>query len=73
VDLLPDDSAPFLVKAAQMLLHRSGTNSDIQGVLGDIHRYARNIRGTPHEYFGTRAEEVDEHYFLFGVKLGVDL
>jgi hypothetical protein len=73
VDLLPDDSAPFLVEAAQMLLHRSGPDSDVQGVLGDIPRYDRHVRGTPHEYFGIRVEEVDKHCFLFGVELRANL
>jgi hypothetical protein len=42
-------------------------------VLGDIPRYVRHVRGTPREYFGIRAEKVDEHCFLFGVELGADL
>jgi hypothetical protein len=41
-------------------------------VLGDIPRYARHVRGTPHENFGVCAKKVDEHYFLFGVELGAD-
>jgi hypothetical protein len=41
-------------------------------VLGDIPRYARHVRGTPRKDFGVRAEKVDEHYFLFGIKLGAD-
>jgi hypothetical protein len=41
-------------------------------VLGDIPRYARHVQGTPRKNFGICAEKVDEHYFLFGVELGVD-
>jgi hypothetical protein len=41
-------------------------------VLGDIPRYARHVRGTPHENFGVCTEKVDEHIFLFGVELGAD-
>jgi hypothetical protein len=41
-------------------------------VLGDIPRYARHVRGTPQKNFGVCAEKVDEHCFLFGVKLGAD-
>jgi hypothetical protein len=72
VDLLAYSSALFLVESAQRLLHGSGSSSDIQQVLGDIPRYARHVRGTPHENFGVRAERVDEHCFLFGVELGAD-
>jgi hypothetical protein len=42
-------------------------------VLGDIPRYARHVQGTPRKNLGVRAEKVDEHCFLFGVKLGADL
>src|SRR5688572_17655316 len=45
---------------------------DIQRVLGDIPRYAKHVRGTPRKNLGIRAEKVDEHCFLFGVKLGAD-
>jgi hypothetical protein len=62
----------FFVKVAQVLLHGSGSSSDIQRVLGDIPRYARHVRGTPHKNFGARAEKVDEHCFLFGVELRAD-
>jgi hypothetical protein len=41
-------------------------------VLGDIPRYARHVRGTPRKNFSICAEKVDEHCFLFGVKLGAD-
>jgi hypothetical protein len=72
VDLLAYGSALFLVESAQMLLHGSGSSSDIQRVLGDFPRYAEHVRGTPRENVGVCAEKVDEHCFLFGVELGVD-
>jgi hypothetical protein len=72
VDLLAYDSALFFVKSAQRLLHGSSSSSDIQRVLGDIPRYARHVRGTPHKNLGVHAEKVDEHGFLFGVELGAD-
>jgi hypothetical protein len=72
VDLLAYGSALFFVKSAQRLLHRSGSGSDIQRVLGDIPRYARHVRGTPRENVGVCTEKVDEHCFLFGVELGAD-
>jgi hypothetical protein len=72
VDLLAYGSALFFIESAQRLLHRSGSSSDIQRVLGDIPRYARHVRGTPRENFGVRAEKVNEHCFLFGVELGAD-
>jgi hypothetical protein len=73
VDLLAYGSALFFVELAKRLLHWSGSSSDIQRVLGDIPRYARHVRGTPRKNLGVRAEKVDEHCFLFGVKLGADL
>jgi hypothetical protein len=42
-------------------------------VLGDIPRYARHVRETPHKNFDICTEKVDEHCFLFGVELGADL
>jgi hypothetical protein len=72
VDLLAYGSAPFYVESAQRLLHGSGSSSDIQRMLGDIPRYARHVRGTPRKNLGIRAEKVDEHCFLFGVKLGAN-
>jgi hypothetical protein len=72
VDLLAYGPALLFVKAAQVLLHGSGSHSDIQRVLGDIPRYARHVRGTPRKNFGICAEKVDEHCFLFGVELGAD-
>jgi hypothetical protein len=72
VDLLAYGSALFFVKSAQRLLHGSGSNSDIQRVLGDIPRYAGHVRGTPCENVGVCTEKVDEQCFLFGVELGAD-
>jgi hypothetical protein len=72
VDLLAYGPALLFIKAAQVLLHGSGTGSDIQRVLGDIPRYAWHVRGTPHKNFGVCAKKVDEHCFLFGVELGAD-
>jgi hypothetical protein len=71
VDLLAYGSALFFVESAQRLLHGSSSSSDIQRVLGDIPRYARHVRGSPHKNFSVRAEKV-EHCFLFGVELGAD-
>jgi len=43
VGLLANDLALLLVEAAQLLIHWSGTGSDLQGVLGDFPRYARHV------------------------------
>jgi hypothetical protein len=72
VDLLAYGPALLFVEAAQVLLHGSGSSSDIQRVLGDIPRYARHVRGTPRKNFGICVEKVDEHCFLFGVELRAD-
>ena len=72
VNLLPNDPALLLVEAAQTLLHWFGAGPDLQGMLGDLPRYARHIRGTPHNHVRVRAEEVDEHGFLFGIEVGAD-
>jgi hypothetical protein len=72
VDLLAYGSALFFVESVQRLLHGSGPSSNIQRVLGDFHRYAGHVRGTPRENVGVCTEKVDEHCFLFGVKLGAD-
>jgi hypothetical protein len=72
VDLLAYGPALFFIETAQVLLHGSGTGSDIQRVLGDISRYVWHVRGTPRKNFGICAEKVDEHCFLFGVELGAD-
>ena len=72
VDLLPDGPALLLVESAQTLLHGHGASSDVQGVLGDFPRYARHVRGTPHEYVSISTEKVDEHCFLFVVEARAD-
>ena len=72
LDLLTNDLALLLVEAAQPLLHWLGTGSNFQGVLGDLPRYARHVRGTPCGHVSIRTEKVDEHSFLFGVEVGPD-
>ena len=73
LQLLADRPALELVEASQALLHRLGVGSDIKGVLGDLPRYARHIRGAPHKDVCVGTEKVDEHHFLFAVKGGADL
>jgi hypothetical protein len=72
MDLLPNDPTLLLVKAAQMPLHQSGADSDVQVVLHILPLYARHVQGTPCEYLSIHVEEVDKHFFLFGVELGAD-
>jgi hypothetical protein len=72
VDFLAYGSTLFFVESAQRLLYGSGSSSDIQRVLDDIPRYVGHVRGTPRENVGVCAEKVDEHYFLFGIKLGAN-
>jgi hypothetical protein len=72
VDLLAYGPTLFFIKMVQVLLHGSGTGSDVQRVLGDIPWYAWHVRGTPRKDFGVCAEKVDEHCFLFGVEVGAD-
>ena len=71
--LLADRPALELVEASQALLHRLGVGSDIKGVLSDLPRYARHIRGAPHEDVSVGADKIDEHHFLFAVEGGADL
>ena len=73
LQLLADRPALELVEALQALLHRLGVGSDVKGVLGDLPRYARHVRGAPCEDVCVGAEKVDEHHFLFAVKGGADL
>jgi hypothetical protein len=73
VDLLAYGSVLFFVESAQRLLDGSSSGSDVQRVLGDIPRYVGHVRGTPREDVDVRTEKVDEHCFLFGIELGVDL
>ena len=49
VPLLVDRAPLELVEASQVLLHRLGVGSDVKGVLGDLPRYARHVRGAPRE------------------------
>ena len=69
MDLLLDGPASLFVESAQALLYGLGAGSDVQGVLGDFPWYARHVRGTPRKYDGICAEKVDEHYFLFALRL----
>ena len=73
LNLLTDRPALELIKASQALLHRLGVGSDVKGVLGDLPRYARHVRGAPRKDICVGTEEVDEHHFLFAVEGGADL
>ena len=73
LQLLTDRPALELVEASQALFHRLGVGSDIKGVLGDLPRYARHVRGAPRKDVCVGAEKVDEHHFLFAVEGGADL
>jgi hypothetical protein len=42
-------------------------------VLDDLPQNAQHVRGTPCEHVSIGAEEVNEHYFLFGVERSADL
>ena len=73
LQLFANRPALELVEASQALLHRLGVGSDIKGVLGDLPRYARHVRGAPRKDVCVGAEKVDEHHFLFVVEGGADL
>ena len=73
LQLLANRPALELVKASQALLHRLGVGSDIKGVLSDLPRYARRVRGAPRKDVYIGAEKVDEHHFLFAVEGGANL
>jgi hypothetical protein len=73
LQLLADRPTLELVKASQALLRRLGVGSDIKGVLGELPRYARRVRGAPRKDVCIGAEKVDEHHFLFAVEGGADL
>ena len=45
---------------------------DLQGMLGDLPRNARHVRGFPRKDVSVGAEEVDERTFLFGGKRGAN-
>jgi len=73
LQLFADRLALELIEASQALLHRLGVGSDVKGVLGDLPRYARHVRGAPREDVSVGAEKVDEHHFLFDVEGSADL
>src|SRR6185437_12213588 len=73
LQLLADRSALELVEASQALVHRLGVGSDIKGVLGDLPRYAKHIRGALCENVSVGAEKIDEHHFPLAVEGGADL
>ena len=73
VHLLADRSALELVEASQALLHWLGVGSDIKGVLGNLPRYARHIRGAQRKDVCVGVEEIDEHHFLYAIESGADL
>ena len=70
--LLADGPALLLVESAQALLHWFGAGPDVQGVLSDLPRYARHVRGAPRKNIDVRTEKVDEHGLLFVVEGGAD-
>ena len=73
LQLLANRPVLELIEASHALLHRLGVGSDIKGVLGDLPRYARHVRGARRKDFGVDAEKVDEHHFLFAVEDSADL
>jgi hypothetical protein len=62
----------LLVESVQVLLDGLAASSDVQGELSDFPHYARHVRGTPRKCVSVCTEKVNEHYFLFGVKVGAD-
>ena len=73
VHLLADHPALELIEASQALFHRLGVGLDVKGVLSNLPRYARHVRGAPHEDVSVGAEKVNEHHFLFAVESSADL
>ena len=73
LQLLSDCPALELVKASQALLRRLGVGSYVKGMLGDLPRYARHIRGAPRKDVCVSVEKVNEHRFLFAIEGGADL
>ena len=73
LQLLADRPVLELIEAPQTLLHRLGVGFDVQGVLGDLPRYARHVQGAPRKNVCVGAEKVDDHHFLFAVEGGADL
>jgi hypothetical protein len=62
----------FSSSKRRALLEWSRASLDLQGMLDDLSRCARHIRGFPHKVILIGAEEVDERTFLFGVERGAD-
>ena len=73
LQLLTNRPAFQFVKAPQALLHRLGVGSDVKGVLGDLPRYARHVRGDPREDVCVGTDKVNEHHILFVVEGSNDL
>src|SRR6185312_3845126 len=73
VHLLADRPSLELVEAPQALLDRLGVRQDMEGVLSDLPRDARHVRGAPRKDVSVGMEEVDEHHFLFAVEGSTDL
>ena len=73
LQLLANRPALELLEVSQALLHRLGVGSDIKGVLSDLPRYARHVRGAPRKDVCVGAKKVDEHHFLFDVEGSTDL
>jgi hypothetical protein len=73
VHLLADCPSLELVEAPQALLDRLGVRQDIKGVLDDLPRDSRHVRGAPREDVGVGMEKVNEHHFLFAAEGGADL
>ena len=72
VHLLADHPLLELIEAPQALLDLLGVRQDIKGVLGNLPRDARHVRGAPRKDVSIGAEKVDEHHFLFAVKGSAD-
>ena len=73
VHLLADRTPLQLVEAPQALLDRLGVRQDIKGVLGDLPRDARHVRGAARKDVNVGTEEVGEHHFLSAVEGSADL
>ena len=63
---------PLIIQATQALLGGLRAQDEAQCVLGDLPRYARQVRRLPREDIAIVAQEVDELAFLFGWELGPD-
>ena len=65
-----DGPAFLLVEATHVLLHRPRAWMDLQGMLGDLPRNARHVRGFPRKDVFVAVEKVDERALLFEGKCG---